>query len=252
MSERQEQDMHTDASRAFTTLVTGASAGIGFQVAQRLATTAPGPLVITGRNQARLDEAVASLQGRSGGPVRGVVCDQRHRTSIDQLLEALHGLPPVLQLVANVGVNPVHQQGPGRTHSTDYALFADTLTTNVTHTFYLLSRLLPAMRQARAGRIVLVGSRAYRYGLPGQVSYNVSKSALVGLKNTIVSEYGAAGIGCHLVNPGIVLNERTERLRRRLPAAEQPRPLTEAQVAEAIVSLLADANAEPRGRELDL
>jgi NAD(P)-dependent dehydrogenase (short-subunit alcohol dehydrogenase family) len=45
------------------------------------------------------------------------------------------------------------------------------------------------MRKRRAGKIVILGSLAYKYGVKGQLAYNMSKSALAGMHNTIVNEY---------------------------------------------------------------
>lgn len=237
----------------YATLITGASAGIGFSVAQQLVHAGARHLVITGRNAAQLENAATVLAKTPQVQVYPIVCDHRQKEAIELLAASLQELPvPVLHVVANVGENPVHQHGPSKTHSTAYELFSQTLTTNLTHTFYLLAKLLPAMRQAREGRVVLVGSQAYRYGIPGQVCYNVAKSGLVGLKNTLVREYSTANIFCHLLNPGLVLNARTERMRKHLTELADQHGVTEAQVANAVLELLKVDDKARNGLEVDL
>lgn len=225
-------------------LITGASQGIGLALAKKLAGNGAESLLMTARNLDKLNEHAAEL-----GQVR--VCDHADRTSIDALCDGLEqdGLQPTV-LVANVGVNPFHQYGPKKIQNADYAVLEEALRVNTLNTFHLISKLIVGMKGQKFGRIVLVGSQAYLYGLPGQVAYNISKAALVGLKNTIVSEYGKAGVFCHLVNPGVVENERTEKLRKRAKTPLQT--VTEDEVAQCIVDALAIDDTAQNGREINI
>ena len=172
------------------TMITGASSGIGYALAENLASAGARSLIISGRKPLKLKEAKESLLNAGCGNVATVVMDQSQIATIETGLNQLfdQGFNPSI-LVCNVGINPVHDSGAKKIHATDYQQFIDTFTTNVANTFYLVRSCLKGMRESRFGRIFLIGSQAYRYGIPGQSSYNVSKSALVGLMNTLNNEY---------------------------------------------------------------
>lgn len=218
-------------------LITGASSGIGFACAQALVQAGARHLLLTGRDSDKLASARAALQ-QPGVCIDVQVCDQGSRADVEQLVAYLdaHGWPGVF--IANVGVNPVHTYGPKKLHGLDLDFMEQTIATNITHNVFLLSRVVKAMRARRTGRVLLVGSQSWHYGIAGQALYNLCKSSLLGLKNSVVSEYGSNGIYCHLLSPGVVLNERTRKLREQHPALAAQQGVTESEVASAVLALL--------------
>lgn len=237
------------------TLVTGATGGIGLATAKAVSGhAAPGDLVvITGRDADKFAAAEAAIRAAGHAEALALRCDHAVAADVEAVAARVLALSPAaLRVVANVGWNPVHQHGPKKTQNVDLAVLRAALAVNVETTVLLLARLLVAMRERKGGSIVLVGSQAYRYGIPGQLAYNVSKAALVGLKNTLAAEYGRSGVACHLVNPGVVMNERTARLRRRPDAAVAAKTVTEEEVAAAIVELLAITEPAANGQERDV
>ncbi|HVL00866.1 MAG TPA: SDR family oxidoreductase [Dongiaceae bacterium] len=233
-------------------LITGASTGIGFACAQVLVDAGARHLILTARNGERLAAAQAQLQANATVHVDTLVCDHTQRDDLDHLLMHLDELGWPGTLIANVGVNPVHEYGPKKMHSLSFEQIQSAVTTNITHTFYLLGTTLKAMRSERRGRILLVGSQGWRHGIPGQALYNLSKSSLAGLKNSVVGEYGGSGIFCHLLNPGLVLNERTLRLRQNNPQLAAQKGVTEMDVAQAALQLLLIDDLAENGRERDI
>lgn len=236
-----------------TILVTGSSHGIGKQCVRTLLEQGADSIVLTGRNIESLHATIEELEslGFEHTKMQAFVCDQAEKSDIDTLinnLKRINGDLPSL-VIANVGDNPVHRLGAKKVHNTDYDSVEQCFRTNTLHTFYLLSHLLDTMRRTRFGRIVLVGTQAYQQGIPGQLAYNLSKSALVGLKNTIVSEYGKAGIYCHLVNPGVVENARTEKLREKISGLQV---VSEKQVANTVVEALSLNENVHNGLELSI
>lgn len=230
-------------------LITGASSGIGFACAQVLVQAGARHLLITGRDVDRLATAQTQLQ-RQGVRVDVCVCDQRERDDVERLLAYLDANGWPAAFIANVGVNPVHEYGPKKLHSIDFDLMDQVITTNITHTVFLLSRIVKAMRAQRSGSIVLMGSQAWQHGIAGQALYNLCKSSLIGLKHSVVSEYGGSGIFCHLLSPGVVLNERTRRLRQHHPELERQQGVTEAAVASAVLQLLCIQDAAHNGQDI--
>lgn len=241
-------------------LITGASSGIGFRCAQQLLAQGATSLTLTARDAAKLDAQASLLDAQAKGQadgapvvqVRRIACDHAQKAAIDLLcdgFDAQESQRPLV-LVANVGLNSFHQLGPKKLQNTPYELLEETLRVNTVNTFYLISRLISAMKGQRFGRIVLVGSQSYQYGVPGQGAYNISKAALVGLKNTIVSEYGKSGVFCHLINPGLVENERTEKLRQRSKEALQT--VSEEAVGQCIIDTLAIDDPLRNGLEINI
>lgn len=219
-------------------LITGASSGIGYACAQQAIKQGARRLLLTARDEAKLIAAQQELSGLADNcDVRVFVCDQSDGDQVEQLARTLLDselLPN--KIIANVGINPVHQIGPKKAASTSGELLLNTLNINLINMHRLLAVLLKPLQRTGAS-IVLVGSQAYQLGIKGQLAYNVSKAALVGYKNTLVSEYGGRQVFCHLLNPGLVANQRTENLRKQVGSEHC---VTEEQVASAICELLAE------------
>ncbi|MCG8668389.1 MAG: SDR family oxidoreductase [Pseudomonadales bacterium] len=220
--------------------ISGASSGIGFALAKEFVQGGAVSLTISGRQKEKLLSAASELSCLGATQINTIVMDQDKRESVYRAAEILiERQASPITLVCNVGVNPVHKDGPKKMQNTLYEQLMETFQVNVANSFLLVQECLSQMRTIGMGRIFLIGSQAYRYGVPGQVSYNISKSALVGLKNTLNSEYGNKDIGCRLFNIGLVDNPRTSRLRKRLAdSANEISLLGEDQVARRLFSYM--------------
>jgi NAD(P)-dependent dehydrogenase (short-subunit alcohol dehydrogenase family) len=120
------------------------------------------------------------------------------------------------------------------------------LDVNLSAAFRLAQAAYPHLRTGRARRIVLVSSVAAELGQPGQVAYSASKAGLLGMMRTLAVEWGADGINCNAVVPGMVDTPKVQRLpsgvrdqyRDRVPLARFASP---AEVAGVIAFLLSPA-----------
>lgn len=114
-------------------------------------------------------------------------------------------------LVCNAGFSPKRPEG-GRASlaEIDLAEWNDVLAVNLTGALLCCQAVLPSMAQGKFGRIALIGSVAGRT-LPriASASYVASKSALVGLARSIVSEYSCQGITANTVCPGRIVTTMT-------------------------------------------
>lgn len=208
-----------------TTVITGASRGIGRAVA--LAAAAKGARVgLIARSEADLKEVLAE----TGGQGAIAVADVADPVELQAALAALEGqLGPVDVLVANAGIGA-------------YGAFADIeadeveriVRVNVLGTVHAIRAVVPGMIARRRGHIVTIGSIAGRLGSPFEAIYSATKFAGVGLTESLVVELEPYGIGVSLVNPGPVATHFGEA-RGHPYDRTRPKPVPAEQVAAAVI-----------------
>ena len=180
-------------------LVTGASRGIGAEVARRLA--AEGARVVL---LARGEPALRALADELGRGAIVAVCDVRDARAthgvIERVLGELEGGPDII--VNNAGAFLV-----APAHETPVDVFRDTLEVNLTAPFSFVRAFVPAMLQRGVGHVVTVGSIADRSTFPGNAAYEASKYGLRALHEVLRAELRGTGIRATLVSPGPVDTE---------------------------------------------
>jgi NAD(P)-dependent dehydrogenase (short-subunit alcohol dehydrogenase family) len=184
--------------RGKVVLITGGSRGLGLALA-REASRHGARIAICGRDPGSLERARASLE-RLGANVVAIPCDVTDRGSVGRLIqEVAQRLGPVDVLINNAGVIEV---GPAETMSV--ADYEEAMATNFWGMLYPTLAVLPAMRDARAGRIVNVTSIGGKLGIPHLVPYSASKFAAVGFSQGLRAEVAADGIKVVTVCPGLM------------------------------------------------
>ena len=179
-------------------LVTGASSGIGHATA--LALAARGITVVAAaRRLAPLEDLALEASGIIY-PMQMDVTDEKSVVALPARLEAL-GLS-VDVLVNNAGYACV---GPAEEVSIDEV--RKQFETNVFGALAVIQAVLPAMREARRGRIVNVSSVAGLIGLPFLGVYCASKFALEGLSDALRLELAPFGIAVALVEPAAIASD---------------------------------------------
>jgi short-subunit dehydrogenase len=205
-------------------LVTGASSGIGEAIARRLAGRAA-PLVVTGRDPARL-EAVAAATG-----AHGVVAD----------LTTTAGRAAVVAACGEHGVGlVVHAAGVGAAgpfSGTDEGTVDAVLAADLVAPVQLTRALWPALRAAR-GHVVFVASIA-ALGVAGEAAYSAAKAGLRTFADALRLE--EPGVGITTVLPGVV---DTPFLARRGYERSVPRPVPADRVAVATLRAVERGTAE--------
>ena len=177
-------------------VVTGGSSGIGFAIAKHLATQGA-TVVITGRRQQQLDDAVASI----GGNVFAVRADTGNLDELGRMyrdIDAAHGRIDVL--VANAGTGEVAVLG-----ELTEAHFDRIFDTNVKGVAFSIQGALPLMPQGAA--VVIIGSTASMDPGPGLSVYGASKAALRNLVRSWIQEIKPSGVRINIVSPGPVDTE---------------------------------------------
>jgi NAD(P)-dependent dehydrogenase (short-subunit alcohol dehydrogenase family) len=174
-----------------TALITGGNSGIGFATAKLL--IAEGARVaITGRDRAKLDEAVSEL----GANALGIQADLDDPTAIDSVIKQVSDAYGSLDIVfANAGIS-----GPTPLGGTTAAAFEAILRTNVTAVFLTVQAALPLM--SAGGSIVLNGSVMRELGRAGTAAYSASKAGITGMAKVFAGELVQRGIRVNTVIPG--------------------------------------------------
>lgn len=160
-------------------LVTGASQGIGFAIAQRLVEDGA-RVIMTARKEGPLREAAESL-GSNAYWVAGGVGDEQHHQDIEQKLGKLG---PLDYLVNNVGINPVF----GPMMDLEMSAAQKIMDTNVLGLFELTRLAVNMGLRERHGSIVNISSIAGITSSRGLGMYGVSKTAVLGMTRQWAAE----------------------------------------------------------------
>ncbi len=231
-------------------IVTGASSGLGTEMARTLA-QAGADVLIVARRQERL-AALAEELTSAAGRVFCCVADLSKRSDLtliaQQAEEQLGGCDI---LVANAGTaNRVPLK------SMDESDFSDILDLNITAQFLLSKALFPLLKASQAGRIVNIAS-VYGLGasaINGLGAYTTSKHALIGLTRSQAVEWARDGITANAIAPGYFPTEMTqtaladERMGAKLRAfIPQDRFGDPRELAPALLFLCSAANSYVTG-----
>ena len=191
-------------------VVTGGSAGIGKAIC--------GHLLANGYEVLSLARRASDIKHSQ---LHNILVDLSDRTATQQAADELAKKFPVTTLVHNAGV--IRAALLADVKLVDYDVLAQI---HIASAIQLMQGCLPAMRQQKFGRIVLVSSRA-ALGLATRTSYSATKAGMLGMARTWALELASEGITVNVVAPGPI---RTDMFYDVIPAGSPK----EAQVAQSI------------------
>jgi NAD(P)-dependent dehydrogenase (short-subunit alcohol dehydrogenase family) len=157
-------------------------------------------VVITGRDEARLQQVAAELAAH-GHRCEAVACDLTDLASVDALGQRLrrdYGRVDILVNNAGIGgpSGPLHELTPA-----DWdAIFH----TNLRGVYYMLRAIVPLMIEAGSGHIINISSLAGKNPLPRGAAYSASKWGLNGLSYSVAEELRGHNIRVSVICPGSV------------------------------------------------
>jgi NAD(P)-dependent dehydrogenase (short-subunit alcohol dehydrogenase family) len=172
-------------------LITGATGGIGYAVAERVAEAGARVHVLS-----RSADTLAGLVARSGGRTwpADLTDDADVWSALDALQDTLRGPPDaVVNAAGAFALAPLAE--------TSVEMFDRNLAVNLRGPFLVIRALLPAMLERDRGKIVNVGSVAGRRALAGNAAYGASKFGLRGLHAVLVEELRGTGVSATLLEP---------------------------------------------------
>ncbi|MEM9338007.1 MAG: SDR family oxidoreductase, partial [Bacteroidota bacterium] len=151
-------------------------------------------VVITGRREEPLKEAIEQLGEQASYKVNDVT-DQSSLPDLVKDIESNTG--PIDILVNNAGIH--HKAYAQDTTDED---FERVLQTNLLSVFSLTRECARYMLKRKSGSIIMIGSMAGLFGIDRVVAYGVSKTALTGLINALVTEYSTSNVRVNAIAPG--------------------------------------------------
>jgi len=179
-------------------LVTGASRGIGEEIAKLLAEQ--GAHVIVSSRKLEGCQAVADAINAAGGSAEAFACHVGSMEDIGALFAYLrekHGRLDIL--VNNAGTNPYF----GNILDTDLAAYTKTMDVNVRGYFFMSVEGCKLMRDSGGGAVVNTASVAALQPGPAQGIYAVSKAAVVNMTRAFAKEVAQYGIRVNAILPGL-------------------------------------------------
>jgi len=182
-----------------TALVTGASSGIGTELARQLAQRGHG-VTLVARREDRLRAIADELTAAHGIRAEVVSADLTDEGSRDRVVREVadRGLA-IDVLVNNAGLSTM-----GAVHRGEVARELDMIRTDVEAVVHLCTTVLPGMVDRGAGAVLNVASTAAFQPLPGQAGYAASKSFVLSYTYSLGQELKGTGVTATALCPGPV------------------------------------------------
>ncbi|HGM8723246.1 TPA: gluconate 5-dehydrogenase [Streptococcus pyogenes] len=190
-------------------LITGASYGIGFEIAKAYA-QAGATIVFNDIKQELVDKGVAAYR-ELGIEAHGYVCDVTDEAGIQQMVSQIEDEVGVIDiLVNNAGIIR-------RTPMLEMAAedFRQAIDIDLNAPFIVSKAVLPSMIAKGHGKIINICSMMSELGRETVSAYAAAKGGLKMLTKNIASEFGEANIQCNGIGPGYIATPQTAPLRER-------------------------------------
>ena len=188
-----------------TVLVTGASSGIGTELARQLADRGHN-LTLVARRRDRLDALANEIEAANGVAVDVRRADLSAQAQRTRLIKALRdGERHVAAVCNNAGFGTF-----GKFQDADLDRELEQVRLNVLALHELTGAFLPGMVERRAGAILNVASVAGFQPLPTQATYGATKAFVLSFSEALHTDLAGTGVSCTALCPGPVRTEFTE------------------------------------------
>ncbi|HZL31778.1 MAG TPA: 3-oxoacyl-ACP reductase family protein [Pseudolabrys sp.] len=255
MSETNLQNIVFPSLKERVVIITGAGQGIGRAFAQAFG-MAGARVVIAERNEVKAASVAAEVMN-AGGEALAVTTDVSDEASIAEMIEVVtddYGRIDVL--INNAGIFSTLEMRPF--DQIPLEEWERVLRVNLTGPFLCARAVLPAMRQAKWGRIINMASGAVRLGRPNYLHYIATKSALIGMSLSMARELGPDNITVNAILPGATFTEIerktvTPAQKERIVASQCiPRPEVPEDLVGAALFLASEASSFVTGQSINL
>lgn len=185
-------------------IITGAGQGIGRELARQYAAAGAFP-IIADLNLAKAESVVEEIHA-AGGQALAVQVDVGNKASVDAMVaKVLKAYGRIDILINNASVFAALEKRAF--DEIPLEQWQSVLHINITGTYLCVCAVAQVMREAKFGRIINISSDAVPRGTMNYLHYVTSKSALIGMTNSLARELGGYGITVNCIRPGSVATE---------------------------------------------
>ena len=186
-------------------LVTGASSGLGLEMARQLANRDQADLVLVARRLDRLNELKAELEGSTGIRCQVIAADLSKPQDVDRVFAEATAAGEIYGVILNAGVTHF-----GKHLDMEWSGFESMLATNVTSVVRLVNLFTPYLiAQGREGGIMLVSSMAGLLPVPFQAAYAGTKAFITNFAQSLSEELRGEPVSVTVFSPGGIDTEMT-------------------------------------------
>jgi short-subunit dehydrogenase len=175
--------------------ITGASSGIGAALVRRLGERGA-RVILSGRDQARLDAVAASIPTDTLTLPFDVRDDDAMHAATDAAIDWSGGIDG---FVANAGVSQ-----RSRATKTDMRVYREIIEIDLLAQIAATQALLPHVTGRNSGRLVFISSVAGKVGSPMRTAYSAAKFGLAGYAEALRAELSQGGVSVHVIYPGSI------------------------------------------------
>jgi 3-oxoacyl-[acyl-carrier protein] reductase len=229
-------------------LITGASGGIGREIAKALA-AAGATVALSGTRVSALEETAQQI----GKDCPILPCNLSRLEEVDALVPAAEKAMGGLDILVN---------NAGMTRDNLFMRMKDeewdeVIAVNLTAAFHLNRSVLRGMMKQRWGRIIGISSVVGVMGNPGQGNYAASKAGLIGMNKALAHEVASRNITVNSIAPGFIASAMTDELNDKqreaiLASVPAGRLGTGQEIAASVVFLASDAAGYITGHTLNV
>ncbi len=198
---------NTDSLSGKVALVTGASRGIGKEIALDLSRLGAEVFINYSSSDEKAEEVVNSIKNL-GGKAHKLKFDVSQEDSVSLAFEEIIKINGTIDiLINNAGIT---RDGLLMRMKSDQ--WDDVLNTNLKGVFLCTKYASKFMMKKRSGSIVNISSVVGIIGNPGQANYSAAKAGVIGFTKTCAKEFASRGINVNAIAPGFIETEMTEKL----------------------------------------
>jgi short-subunit dehydrogenase len=192
-------------------LITGASSGIGWELARQLAREGC-KVGLIARRESKLRDLTTLITG-AGGTAFPFTTDVGQREGVETAFAAVRAqLGPIDLVIANAGVGRPTLRDPVNMPDIE-----DTFRINLMGVIYTLSAALPEMLARKSGHLVAISSLAAYRGLPAESAYCASKAAVNVYMDGLRIHLRGTGVQTTTICPGFITTPMTETNKFHMP-----------------------------------